>query len=257
MVTKSSESMTNEQFLESLDETERKIYEHYLEYNTDSSGFPYLVRGAVLRCTCGSHKRKLNLPICHGVYATVHPMVHELDCEVGDDKNIPTFGVCDSPKNPQDKFMGETVLLVSEEDPSKNVKGCPCTPVIVGGRWLNPHPTTKIAENNAAARWMNPVKRIYHSALTTDSFLVCAYGGLIEPLTSGQENIETQGLNANFNPQTGALDEDAIFLAEMEEKYPGLRELLEDPYSSLYLDSDAYKMALDFGTLKPRLSTHH
>ena len=206
MTTTPSESVSTEDFLQSIDEAEREIFEFLLEYANDSSDFPYLVRGAVLQCDYGSHSRKLNLPICHGVYATVHPMVHELDCEVGDDKNIPTFGVCGSSKHPQDKFMGETVLLVSEDDPSKNVKGCPCTPVIVGGRWLNPHPTTKIAENNAAARWMNPANRTYHSALTTDSFLVCAYGGLIEPLTSGQENIETQGVDSNniYNPHTGA-----------------------------------------------------
>lgn len=33
--------------------------------------------------------------------------------------------------------------------------------------------------------WMREQDKL--SAVTTDSFLVCAYGGLIEPLSSGQE----------------------------------------------------------------------
>ena len=36
--------------------------------------FPYLVRGAELYCNCGTHKRRLNLPICHGVYTNGKPM---------------------------------------------------------------------------------------------------------------------------------------------------------------------------------------
>ena len=65
--------------------------------------FPYLVRGAELYCNCGTHKRRLNLPICHGVYTNGQPMMHEEDCEVGDDKNIPSFGICQSEENPVNK----------------------------------------------------------------------------------------------------------------------------------------------------------
>lgn len=65
--------------------------------------FPYLVRGAELYCNCGTHIRKLNLPICHGVYTNGRPMMHEEDCEVGDDKNIPSFGICQSEENPVNK----------------------------------------------------------------------------------------------------------------------------------------------------------
>ena len=65
--------------------------------------FPYLVRGAELYCSCGTHKRKLNLPTCHGVYTNGKPMMHEEDCEVGDDKNIPSFGICQSEENPVNK----------------------------------------------------------------------------------------------------------------------------------------------------------
>lgn len=59
----------------------------------------YLVRGATLICTNGSHKRKINLPKCHGIYAGVHPLLHGLECLTesmcGKEKcNITHFGVC-------------------------------------------------------------------------------------------------------------------------------------------------------------------
>lgn len=33
--------------------------------------FPCLVRGSELHCSCGTDKRKLNLPTCHGVYGNL------------------------------------------------------------------------------------------------------------------------------------------------------------------------------------------
>ena len=57
----------------------------------------YAVRDAKLRCTKDIHIRKLNLPKDHGIYITGEPMVHKLDCVPGDDENITTFGVCESP----------------------------------------------------------------------------------------------------------------------------------------------------------------
>ena len=40
--------------------------------------FPCLVRGAELYCNCGTHKRRLNLPICHGVYTNGKPMMEDV-----------------------------------------------------------------------------------------------------------------------------------------------------------------------------------
>lgn len=162
--------------------------------------FPYLVRGAELYCNCGTHKRRLNLPICHGVYTNGKPMMHEEDCEVGDDKNIPSFGICQSEENPVNKswfakagdkikdfFTGEEdtddaeKIILKTED-GQNVKGYPCTPCIVG-TWKDVYDSEKILRNNADGTSEGDKL----SALTQRAFLVCAYGGLIEPISSGQE----------------------------------------------------------------------
>lgn len=160
----------------------------------------YLVRGAKLQCTCGSHKRKLNLPLCHGVYVAGKPLVNAEDCLVGDNQNITTFGVCSSEGNPDKPSLVEKAMLIGsglggllllhsvrkkvllQKEDGTNVRGYACTPCIVGG-WLDAHMTQQIARNNTDGT--NPEDRI--PALTEYSFLVCAYGGLIEPVTSGQE----------------------------------------------------------------------
>lgn len=163
----------------------------------EDDGLPYIVRGAELRCTCGSHMRRLNLSPCHGVYVNEHPMVHMMDCKEGEgaEFNIPPFGVCSSPHNPN----GGDILLVAEAGVDGvspgNVRGKPCTPNIAYGKWCNTHPTTLIADNEAGAREIDPNNRTFYRALTMDSFLYCAYDGFIEPHTSGQENLETEGLN--------------------------------------------------------------
>lgn len=128
------------------------------------------------------------------------PMMHEEDCEVGDDKNIPSFGICQSEENPVNKswfakagdkikdfFTGEEdtddaeKIILKTED-GQNVKGYPCTPCIVG-TWKDVYESEKILRNNADATSEGDKL----SALTQRSFLVCAYGGLIEPISSGQE----------------------------------------------------------------------
>lgn len=162
--------------------------------------FPYLVMGAELYCSCGTHKRKLNLPECHGVYVSNHPIMAEEDCEVGDGKNIPSFGICQSEDNPVNKsflekagdkikefFTGEDTgedadkIMLKTED-GRNVKGYACIPCIVG-KWKDVYETEKIARNGTDGTCGGDRM----SALTQRSFLVCANGGLIQPLTSGQE----------------------------------------------------------------------
>ena len=67
--------------------------------------------------------------------------------------------------------------------------------------------------------------------ITTKSNLICkATGMTIRPVTSGQD-----GKFARF----------LIFVRNMDLKYPGLREILEDPYGSLYLEGK-YEAALQF-----------
>lgn len=159
--------------------------------------FPYLVRGAKLGCSCGTHKRKLNLPLCHGVYIAGKPAIQEEDCQAGDDQNIATFGICESDGHPSKKpwwvKAGEMLsqgLGKQEEDKKiilqieggKNVKGYPCKPCIVG-TWKEVHEIQKIARNDTDGTAEDDKL----AAVTLESFLVCAYGGLIEPISSGQD----------------------------------------------------------------------
>jgi len=57
--------------------------------SADSS---YVVRGAEIYCTSGSHRTLLDMPVCHGSYIREKPMLHEKDCIVG--VNIFPFGAC-------------------------------------------------------------------------------------------------------------------------------------------------------------------
>ena len=74
----------------------------------------------------------------------------------------------------------EKIILKTED--GQNVKGYPCTPCIVG-TWKDVYESEKILRNNADATSEGDKL----SALTQRSFLVCANGGLIEPISSGQE----------------------------------------------------------------------
>ncbi|NDO32789.1 DUF4280 domain-containing protein [[Clostridium] clostridioforme] len=61
--------------------------------------YPYAVRGARIYCSFGSHIRKLDMPASHGSKIRDKAMLHEQDCKVGIDQNIPPFGACYSPEN--------------------------------------------------------------------------------------------------------------------------------------------------------------
>ena len=152
--------------------------------------YPYLVRGAYLRCSCGTHTRKLNLPFSHGSYIgnVEYPLMNAMDNVPGEGSgNISPFGICQSQACPNN--LG-TILLKSEKvDPvtgqlhpvytEDNVKGPPCMAIIVGP-WQNTHPETMIG---AAGETQ-------YEAITVGSFLVCLYEGIIEPLTSGQPLLD-------------------------------------------------------------------
>lgn len=60
--------------------------------------------------------------------------------------------------------------------------GYVCTPCIISN-WQDTHPTQRIARNYTEGIKLEDQL----AAVTEDSFLVCAYGDLIEPVTSGQE----------------------------------------------------------------------
>lgn len=155
----------------------------------------YLVRGAVLVCNKGSHKRKLNLPKCHGIYVREFPVLHELECltecQCGIDKcNITHFGICEAKPPTEIKTYIKTPLN-SRDGVSGVIEGCKCEPIIIG-TWQDCHETTRIVDNGTK----NPMDRKREekegkgkgqSILTMRSFLICKYGGIIEPIDSGQK----------------------------------------------------------------------
>lgn len=175
-------------------EDEKKISDHARK-SVENKINEYLVRGAVLVCDKGSHKRKINLPKCHGIYIRELPVLHELECETecqcGLEKcNITYFGICEAEPPTETKTYVKTPLN-SRDGTFGTVTGCKCEPVIVG-TWQNCYEKTKIIDNGLK----NPIDRELamktgrgngQKTLTMQSFLICKYGGIIEPIDSGQK----------------------------------------------------------------------
>ena len=73
-------------------------------------------------------------------------------------------------------------------------------------------------------------------AITMKSTLTCKKSGMwIEPVTSGQDGKAAERIL-----------KEAKLRYEMKQKYPGLLEILEDPYGSLYLHEGMCEMAIQF-----------
>jgi hypothetical protein len=169
-------------------EAEEKINQ-YMKNHSETGIYEYLVRGATLICSNGTHKRKLNLPKCHGVYIGEHPVMHELECVseavCGRDKcNIAFFGICipetGSPPPTEVKTYSMTEKN-SKAGIAAVVTGHKCKPCIIG-QWRDTYDATKIVDNGDKAG-----RSAGLNTLTTGSFLVCRYGGLILPINSGQQ----------------------------------------------------------------------
>lgn len=131
----------------------------------------YLVRGAIMACDQGTHTRKLGLLESHGAYLEGKPQIYSDDSIEG--VNINYFGIC---KLGHVSNSEEITLIKCGNDGVKGstVTGCKCIPKIVGS-WRN------CKEDNA----LNGVQ-----VVTTESYLVCQYGGIIEPVSSGQDDRE-------------------------------------------------------------------
>lgn len=148
--------------------------------NGGSDDEEYLVRGAKLKCTLGSHPRRLNLPTDHGVQIDTedkyrHPFIHEMDCKFGPGANIDYFGVCSAmPKN------GPTSIVLKAVDENGELTGG----VIQGG---------KCAAVFAPQKWQDTKKDVClggtygNNVVTTKSCLMCTLGGMVTPVTSGVE----------------------------------------------------------------------
>ncbi|NRT72216.1 DUF4280 domain-containing protein [Clostridium beijerinckii] len=129
-----------------------------------SDGVYYIVRGAKMKCTKGTHKRKINLPLGHGAYVNGYPMMNKKDNEA--EKNIKYFGICNGGCE-----EGEDIYLIGEDGiqlpPGKKCK------VTILDDWMNAKEDT-LVEGEAA--------------LTLDSKLTCIYGGIISFVTDGQND---------------------------------------------------------------------
>ena len=141
-------------------------------------GYPYVVIGARIICTYGSHYRRLDMPVCHGSYIREKPMLHELDCAVGLDANIPPFGACMSPDNKDIDIIIEDpqdVMPVLDENdelymPPMPITGKLCTPKL-GEKWCDAHEDTLIDGV---------------PALTVDCTIACHYQGVVCFIDDGQ-----------------------------------------------------------------------
>lgn len=122
----------------------------------------YIVRGAKMVCDKGTHKRKINLPNSHGSYTNGKPMMHKKDRIVGE--NISNFGICTG-----DCPSSDDTYLVGED--GQTVSGKKCAVTILDD-WM-------IVKEDTVIRG--------EPALTTDSTLVCKYGGQITFVTNGQQ----------------------------------------------------------------------
>lgn len=163
---------------ESEKDAEEKIKEYFKTHNDGKENNEYLVRGAELQCSCGSHTRRLNLSPCHGVYIKGHPVVHELDCMAGNKDNITWFGVCSS-----DDLEAVDIIIRGEN--GETIRGLKCEPDIVG-IWIDSYDGTRIVDNGNKMK-DDPEDPVGCNTLTVGSFLVCRHGGIISPLNSGQD----------------------------------------------------------------------
>lgn len=115
-----------------------------------------------MRCDKGTHARKINLPRSHGSYSIEKPMMNKKDRVV--DENISYFGICKG-----DCPSSDNIDLVGENGQAVNGKKCAVT---ILDDWMDVKEDTLIRGE---------------PALTTDSVLVCKYGGQIRFVTSGQD----------------------------------------------------------------------
>ena len=86
------------------------------------------------------------------------------------------------------------------------------------------------------SKWENPVpqgeKINGKEIITTKSLLACkVVGAEFKIISSGQDGIFAKQI---------------LLVQEMDQKYPGLREILDNPYGSLYLNKGMYQKAIQF-----------
>ena len=145
--------------------------------------FPFVVRGAKVYCTYGTHITKLDMPLTHGAFLHEKPMLNALDCKVGINYNIAPFGICRSQRNKNQQIdiheanREELVPIDVLPDgtwvvPDMPLEGRKCIPCLTRNRWADAN--TQVLLDG-------------EGALTTGCTVACSYGGVISFITHGQE----------------------------------------------------------------------
>ena len=79
-------------------------------------GVEYVVRGAFMHCSLGTHDRKINLPVSHGSYVKGEAILNKKDTATG--ANIPFFGICTKTGEicvPKEDTLVEGQAAITEE----------------------------------------------------------------------------------------------------------------------------------------------
>ena len=141
--------------------------------------YPYIVRGATMYCSCGTHTRKIDMPVSHGSFIRDKPMMNKTDCKVGLDQNIPPFGACWSEtKEGIDIRIEDTTDLFPFTDEAGNPIE---VPLPIEG---------KLCEPELAKEWLDAQEKTLvdgEPALTVKCTITCKYGGVIGFMDAGQE----------------------------------------------------------------------
>lgn len=154
----------------------KKEHDECLKERGEARGEYYVTRGAELRCTCGSHMRRLDVNE-DGGYRLIeetylYPYVECSQCVAGEENNIKNFGICSG------SIKSDTITLVKDPNVkgggSKNrITGKGCVPEILGKVWFDTKKDASLEKGE--------------ELVIEKSFLACKYGGFIEIYTSGEE----------------------------------------------------------------------
>lgn len=119
------------------------------------------------------------MPASHGSKIRDKAMLHEQDCKVGIDQNIPPFGACHSPENEEIKIEindAKDLVPMGDEngnliEPTLPIVGKLCVPQL-GDKWLDAQEETLVDGK---------------PAITVQCTVACKYGGVISFIDDGQE----------------------------------------------------------------------
>ncbi|MFI3173288.1 MAG: Mbeg1-like protein [Eubacteriales bacterium] len=236
-------------------ENEQDIID-YLNKHVENKKVEYLVRGALLKCSAGTHARQLNLSKCHGVYIGEHPLIHAENNKV--DENITFFGVCNAHSLPPTEEVSFQRDVERDSNGNKTgnapfgfVKGNKCQPRIISNVWFDTYTGTQIVDNSDSESFKGSslneeMAKKAKPSTTTLSFLVCGYGGLIEPYNSGQQYPMQGQLTGTPNDDAPKIDEGMVHEKGSDETVYGSNDLgpFENSYNlnntELSLDAQKY-----------------